>query len=100
MSAATDRTRTDNHSWYLTGDNRIAITGGDQCLDMGDNGVQTYQCTPYNDNQGELTNVQPMEAHSSLVCRGRDRTASVRVPVADSLGLCFGYPLAFGVRLL
>ena len=29
----------------------MAITGGDQCLDEGDNGVQTYQCTPWNDNQ-------------------------------------------------
>lgn len=38
--------------WYLTGDNRIAITGGDQCLDEGDNGVQTYQCTTGNTNQG------------------------------------------------
>ena len=40
-------------SWYLTGDNRIAITGGTHCLDEGDNGPQTYQCTPGNTNQGE-----------------------------------------------
>ena len=40
--------------WYLTDDNRIAITGGDQCLDEGDNGVQTYQCTTGNTNQGML----------------------------------------------
>lgn len=39
-------------SWYLTPDNRIAITGGDQCLDQGDNGPQTYQCTTGNTNQG------------------------------------------------
>lgn len=38
-------------TWYLTGDNRIAITGGDQCLDEGDNGIQTYQCTTGNTNQ-------------------------------------------------
>ncbi|WRT68135.1 uncharacterized protein IL334_005110 [Kwoniella shivajii] len=38
-------------TWYLTGDNRIAITGGNQCLDEGTNGVQTYQCTPGNTNQ-------------------------------------------------
>lgn len=38
-------------SWYLTPDNRIAITGGDQCLDQGDNGPQTYQCTTGNTNQ-------------------------------------------------
>ncbi|ORX35169.1 hypothetical protein BD324DRAFT_121509 [Kockovaella imperatae] len=38
-------------TWFLTGDNRIAITGGDQCLDEGDNGIQTYQCTTGNTNQ-------------------------------------------------
>lgn len=40
-------------TWYLTDDKRIAITGGDQCLDEGDNGIQTYQCTTGNTNQGE-----------------------------------------------
>jgi hypothetical protein len=39
-------------TWYLTADNRIAVTGGNQCLDQGDNGPQTYQCTPGNTNQG------------------------------------------------
>ncbi|OCF33768.1 hypothetical protein I316_04480 [Kwoniella heveanensis BCC8398] len=38
-------------TWYLTTDNRIAITGGTQCLDEGDNGPQTYQCTTGNTNQ-------------------------------------------------
>ncbi|KAK8869443.1 hypothetical protein IAR55_000007 [Kwoniella newhampshirensis] len=38
-------------TWYYTDDQRIAITGGDQCLDEGDNGVQTYQCTTGNTNQ-------------------------------------------------
>jgi hypothetical protein len=38
--------------WYLTDDQRIAITGGNQCLDEGDNGIQTYQCTTGNTNQG------------------------------------------------
>jgi len=38
-------------TWYLTRDNRIAITGGDQCLDEGDNGIQTYQCATGNTNQ-------------------------------------------------
>ncbi|WVQ94379.1 hypothetical protein IAU59_001458 [Kwoniella sp. CBS 9459] len=38
-------------TWYLTGDARIAITGGDQCLDEGDNGPQTYKCTTGNTNQ-------------------------------------------------
>ncbi len=27
-------------------DKRIAITGGNQCLDLGPSGPQTYQCTP------------------------------------------------------
>ncbi|WVR04858.1 hypothetical protein IAU60_001870 [Kwoniella sp. DSM 27419] len=38
-------------TWYLTDDNRIAITGGNQCLDQGPSGPQTYQCTQYNTNQ-------------------------------------------------
>ncbi|WVW84307.1 hypothetical protein I302_106341 [Kwoniella bestiolae CBS 10118] len=38
-------------TWYLTADNRIAITGGDQCLDQGDEGIQTYECTTGNTNQ-------------------------------------------------
>ncbi|TYJ53796.1 hypothetical protein B9479_005556 [Cryptococcus floricola] len=38
-------------TWFLTDDKRIAITGGNQCLDEGDNGPQTYACTPYNTNQ-------------------------------------------------
>ncbi|WWC67409.1 uncharacterized protein I206_101317 [Kwoniella pini CBS 10737] len=40
-------------TWYLTGDNRIAITGGDQCLDQGSEfeGTQTWKCTTGNTNQ-------------------------------------------------
>ncbi|WVQ80077.1 hypothetical protein IAT38_002178 [Cryptococcus sp. DSM 104549] len=42
-------------TWYYTDDNRIAITGGDQCLDeayaAGHGGLQTYQCTTGNTNQ-------------------------------------------------
>ena len=41
-------------TWFLTADNRIAVTGGNQCLDEGDNGPQTYQCTNGNTNQGTL----------------------------------------------
>jgi hypothetical protein len=38
--------------WYFTADNRIAITGGDQCLDYPSVGpVQTYKCTTGNTNQ-------------------------------------------------
>lgn len=40
-------------TWYLTADNRIAVAGGNQCLDQGDNGPQTYQCTNGNTNQGQ-----------------------------------------------
>jgi hypothetical protein len=40
-------------TWYLTADNRIAVAGGNQCLDQGDNGPQTYQCTTGNTNQGK-----------------------------------------------
>ncbi|WVQ98345.1 hypothetical protein IAU59_005468 [Kwoniella sp. CBS 9459] len=46
-------------TWYLTTDNRIAITGGTQCLDEGTNGPQTYQCTTGNTNQ-VWTIVQPV----------------------------------------
>lgn len=45
---------TTQQTWYLTADNRIAVTGGNQCLDQGDNGPQTYQCTSGNTNQGTL----------------------------------------------
>ncbi|WWC57488.1 uncharacterized protein I303_100020 [Kwoniella dejecticola CBS 10117] len=38
-------------TWYLTDDNRIAITGGSQCLDEGQNGPQTYTCVTGNTNQ-------------------------------------------------
>ncbi|CAD6585778.1 MAG: hypothetical protein TREMPRED_004236 [Tremellales sp. Tagirdzhanova-0007] len=38
-------------TWYLTGDNRIAITGGNQCLDEDATNVQIYQCTTGNTNQ-------------------------------------------------
>jgi hypothetical protein len=41
-------------TWFLTDDNRIAVTGGNQCLDEGDNGPQTYQCTTGNTNQGKF----------------------------------------------
>ncbi|RXK38925.1 hypothetical protein M231_03770 [Tremella mesenterica] len=41
-------------NWYLTDDNRIAITGGTACLDEGENGAQTWDCTTGNDNQGEF----------------------------------------------
>jgi hypothetical protein len=39
--------------WFLTGDNRIAITGGDQCLDResGTGAIQTWRCTSRNTNQ-------------------------------------------------
>lgn len=45
-------------TWYLTDDNRIAVAGGNQCLDEGDNGPQTYQCTSGNTNQGESSIAQ------------------------------------------
>ncbi|WVQ79830.1 hypothetical protein IAT38_001930 [Cryptococcus sp. DSM 104549] len=38
-------------TWYLTDDDHIAITGGNQCLDEGDNGPQTYNCFGDNINQ-------------------------------------------------
>lgn len=44
-------------SFYFTGDNRIAVTGKGQCLDLTDgkkdngNVLQTWQCIDYNTNQ-------------------------------------------------
>ncbi|KAF8890490.1 ricin B lectin domain-containing protein [Infundibulicybe gibba] len=44
-------------AWYYTNDNRIALAGKGQCLDLTNgnlangNQVQTYQCTDYNANQ-------------------------------------------------
>jgi hypothetical protein len=39
--------------WYFTGDKRLAITGGTQCLDFSttSGAPQTYACTPGNTNQ-------------------------------------------------
>ncbi|WWC86612.1 uncharacterized protein L201_001489 [Kwoniella dendrophila CBS 6074] len=40
-------------TWYWTDDNRLAITGGNTCLDQGneEEGTQIWQCTYMNDNQ-------------------------------------------------
>ena len=44
-------------NFYYTGDNRIALTGKGQCLDLTDgkkdngNVLQTWQCTDFNTNQ-------------------------------------------------
>ena len=43
----------DRDSWYFTDDKRIAITGGNQCLDDSGSGLQTWQCTTGNTNQSE-----------------------------------------------
>lgn len=59
FSVKCDAGDADDISWYLTGDNRIAITGGNQCLDEGDNGPQTYQCTTGNTNQSAYIHYHP-----------------------------------------
>ncbi|WWC67408.1 uncharacterized protein I206_101316 [Kwoniella pini CBS 10737] len=50
-------------TWYLTEDERIAITNGSQCLDEGNDGPQTYTCVTGNNNQVwtilEATTTQP-----------------------------------------
>lgn len=38
-------------TWWYTDDKHIAITGGDQCLDVGQDFVQTWQCVGGNTNQ-------------------------------------------------
>jgi len=55
----------EQQTWYLTDDNRIAITGGNQCLDEGDSGPQTYQCTTGNTNQIWYVGSAPAPTSSS-----------------------------------
>ncbi|KAK8870099.1 hypothetical protein IAR55_000669 [Kwoniella newhampshirensis] len=40
-----------SQEWWHTGDKRIAITGGTQCLTQGDKGAETEQCETGNNNQ-------------------------------------------------
>ena len=65
--------KNDTVRWYYTDDNRIAQTGGTQCLVEGTNGIQTYQCSPGNNNQGILTPLvapihPPASLHPTLPC--------------------------------
>ncbi|ORX38189.1 hypothetical protein BD324DRAFT_578166 [Kockovaella imperatae] len=55
-------------TWYYTNDDRIAITGGNQCLDEGDNGIQTYQCTNNDGNQGRCPLSLSLSPSISLDC--------------------------------
>ncbi|WWC90940.1 uncharacterized protein L201_005878 [Kwoniella dendrophila CBS 6074] len=41
-----DCAQSTSQTWYLTGDNRIAITGGTQCLDLSSTTPQTQNCAP------------------------------------------------------
>lgn len=56
-------------SWYYTDDDRIAITGGNQCLDDDGTRLQTYQCTTGNTNQSELSlnSANKSFIHSSIM---------------------------------
>ena len=75
-------------TWFLTADNRIAVTGGNQCLDEGDNGPQTYQCTTGNTNQGMFTSFHEESwLINSLVCRRIFTTTCFVVGLC--VGLCF-----------
>ncbi|KAI9639257.1 uncharacterized protein MKK02DRAFT_39553 [Dioszegia hungarica] len=68
-------------TWYLTDDNRIAQTGGFQCLDQGDNGPQTYECTTGNTNQ--VWNVRfndPPPTPSASASSSASASASSTVP--------------------
>jgi hypothetical protein len=61
--------------WYLTGDDRIAVTGGNQCLDRksGTNDIQTWQCSSGNTNQVFSTTDSPP---ADTVCvQGQQRIA-------------------------
>jgi len=69
-------------TWYLTDDKRIAITGGNQCLDEGTNGVQTYQCTTGNTNQVWNVRGSSGPAPSSVVVP--PKSSSVAPPKSSS----------------
>ncbi|RSH84048.1 hypothetical protein EHS25_005293 [Saitozyma podzolica] len=74
-------------TWYYTGDDRIAITGGTQCLDEGPNGIQTYQCTTGNTNQ--------TRAHYHLELRllpNRDLDQFLFLRFVDSFGVTPNIP--------
>ncbi|WVR09272.1 hypothetical protein IAU60_006337 [Kwoniella sp. DSM 27419] len=45
-----------SQTWYLTGDNRVAITGGTQCLQQGSQ-VETQNCAPGIDEQAWVPNL-------------------------------------------
>ncbi|WWD00902.1 hypothetical protein V866_007840 [Kwoniella sp. B9012] len=53
VQLATSWPGTFQQTWYWTDDNRLAITGGVQCLDQGNEaeGTQTWRCTTGNTNQ-------------------------------------------------
>ncbi|WVN87628.1 uncharacterized protein L203_102811 [Cryptococcus depauperatus CBS 7841] len=74
-------------TWYLTDDRRIAITGGNQCLDEGDNGPQTYQCTTGNTNQVwnivDIPTVTTSTSHMTTTTPTVSSTVSV---IIDSSG--------------
>jgi len=70
-------------TWYYTDDNRIAITGGTQCLDEGTNGIQTYTCTTGNTNQiffARQAGVTPPPVSSSVVPPPVSSTSSAPPP--------------------
>ncbi|WVQ72192.1 hypothetical protein IAR50_001738 [Cryptococcus sp. DSM 104548] len=71
-------------TWFYTDDQRIAITGGNQCLDEGNLGPQTYQCTPYNDNQVWQI-VEPTTPTTSISSSssGPTETASATATTSD-----------------
>ncbi|OCF53999.1 hypothetical protein L486_08506 [Kwoniella mangroviensis CBS 10435] len=79
-------------TWYLTDDRRIAITGGNQCLDKYDDntGVHTWQCGAGNIDQ-IWTIVQPYAPFAPV---------SGQQPVLNPpVGQTYLDPANFGVRI-
>ncbi|KZO90248.1 carbohydrate-binding module family 13 protein [Calocera viscosa TUFC12733] len=88
--------------WYYTDDNRIAITGGNQCLDQGPTGPQTYQCTTGNTNQIWYTFGGPTTTTTTSTTATTSSTSASSSPTTQGVqlhpnynnGLCLTVALA------
>jgi hypothetical protein len=80
--------------WYFTGDKRLAITGGDQCLDLDTSSTgrpQTYACTPGNTNQvwtpgAVLTSEPPVPPTTTIVTSTTLSTTPSTTPAPTATG--------------
>jgi hypothetical protein len=71
--------------WYFTADQRVALTGGTQCLDLSTStgAPQTYACTPGNTNQVWAPGPAPT---SEPVPPGSSTTSTISTPAPTATG--------------